>query len=449
MKTCILLLSLLLLAEHPALAQTTITIANSRVSLHNGAELATSGHLTIAGTFTPNDGTLVFDGAGNQRLTSGTAQTLAHLTVNKPSGDLVLENHLTVTGMLNVHRGDLDLNGFFIDLGTTGTLIEAWGNTVKGSSGVILTRRPINRPNRLNVAGLGAEITTSANLGWTEIRRGHAVQANGGIARYFDITPQYNTRLNATLTFHYDASELGNGQESTLRLQRSTDGGASWTNQGGTVDETANTITRTRIYAFSRWTAVSEGSRPLRPRLTSFEATVDGSDAVLTWNVASEVKSTGFEVEQKTESGVWERVSFVEEQRPTENPQTYIHRMAGLVPGLHVFRLKHISPDGTVSYSDEVDVTVEVPGTYALTAPYPNPFNPETQFTLSVAQAQRVQVAVYDVLGRRVALLYDGHLDADRIHPFRFDGSTLSSGLYLIRATGDQFATVRTVNLVK
>ena len=44
----------------------------------------------------------------------------------------------------------------------------------------------------------------------------------------------------------------------------------------------------------------------------------------------------------------------------------------------------------------------EVPDTYRLTAPHPNPFNPQTQFTLSVNEAQHVTVEVYNLLGRRV-----------------------------------------------
>jgi hypothetical protein len=36
----------------------------------------------------------------------------------------------------------------------------------------------------------------------------------------------------------------------------------------------------------------------------------------------------------------------------------------------------------------------------------PNPFNPEARFSLMVKRRQEVEVTVYDMLGRRVQVLY-------------------------------------------
>lgn len=84
-----------------------------------------------------------------------------------------------------------------------------------------------------------------------------------------------------------------------------------------------------------------------------------------------------------------------------------------------------------------------------LSAAYPNPFNPQTSFVLSVAAAQQVRVEVVDLLGRRVALLHDGLLEAGPDHRFTFDAAHLPSGRYLIRATGDRFAEQMSVVLTK
>src|SRR5690606_3825372 len=56
--------------------------------------------------------------------------------------------------------------------------------------------------------------------------------------------------------------------------------------------------------------------------------------------------------------------------------------------------------------------SVEVAGTHALTAPRPNPTTGHAEVTLAVAAAQAVTVAVYDALGRRVALLHEGAMAA-------------------------------------
>ncbi len=86
---------------------------------------------------------------------------------------------------------------------------------------------------------------------------------------------------------------------------------------------------------------------------------------------------------------------------------------------------------------------------FLLTAAYPNPFNPSTQFTLTVAREQPVRVEVYNLLGYRVALLHDGVLTAQERHTFTFEADNLPSGLYLIRAAGEQFTSTQRVTLLK
>lgn len=80
---------------------------------------------------------------------------------------------------------------------------------------------------------------------------------------------------------------------------------------------------------------------------------------------------------------------------------------------------------------------------------YPNPFNPQARFTLTLSEAQPVRVEVFDVLGRSVGLLHDGPLGARQPYRFTFDGGHLASGRYLIRATGRAFVATQAVTLLK
>jgi hypothetical protein len=88
------------------------------------------------------------------------------------------------------------------------------------------------------------------------------------------------------------------------------------------------------------------------------------------------------------------------------------------------------------------------PATFDLSPAAPNPFAGRTQLTLAVAASQRVEVAVYDALGRRVAVLHDGPLAAGRAHALPFDGAGVAPGVYVVRVRGERFqATTRVTRL--
>jgi hypothetical protein len=91
----------------------------------------------------------------------------------------------------------------------------------------------------------------------------------------------------------------------------------------------------------------------------------------------------------------------------------------------------------------------EAPGSHALSSAFPNPFNPEAHFTISVARPQHVTLTLHDVLGRRIATLFEGMMAADRPQRFTIDGTGWPSGTYFYRAAGDHFSETRTVTLLR
>ena len=69
---------------------------------------------------------------------------------------------------------------------------------------------------------------------------------------------------------------------------------------------------------------------------------------------------------------------------------------------------------------------------FALEQNYPNPFNPSTAIVFYMGHEGHARLAVYDIAGRRVALLADGRREPGK-HAVRFDASGLSSGVYVYR----------------
>jgi photosystem II stability/assembly factor-like uncharacterized protein len=84
----------------------------------------------------------------------------------------------------------------------------------------------------------------------------------------------------------------------------------------------------------------------------------------------------------------------------------------------------------------------------AVLAIYPNPSSGAPTVALELADAADIRVAVYDILGRRVALLHDGPLHTGE-HRFTFDGIDLPSGTYVVRVTGDSFDSTQRVTLTR
>ncbi len=262
MRTSRLVTSLLfILLSFSILYSAGLTIGSGANFSLGGATLTLPGDWSNAGTFTCGSGTVIFNGAsGNQTITNASGETFQNLQINKVSGEVVTEAELTVNGNLTLSSGDLNLNDHIVTLGTSALLSEAAGATVKGEYGYITTTRNINAPSADNVAGMGAILTSSTNLGSTVIRRGHGAfmgRGNTSIARYYEIIPTNNTGLNATLIFCYDESELNSRVEANLQMYRISNEFSTWNLLGGGINTTANQDTVKAIDAFdelSCWT---------------------------------------------------------------------------------------------------------------------------------------------------------------------------------------------------
>ncbi|MBK8550212.1 MAG: hypothetical protein IPL53_03805 [Ignavibacteria bacterium] len=222
-------------------------------------KLTASNPIIQNGTFNNAGSKIEYNGTVLQSV-SVTNINYYTLRINNPAG-ATLPGNISIPDTLAVIFGDLNLNGKIITITPAGYMTETTGNVVFGTTGYITTTRNIGSPSSLNVAGMGAILTSAVNLGVTEIKRGHTVQTglNGGtsIKRYYDITPTVNTGLNATLVYKFDDTELNGKPEPSLKLFKSTNSGSTWLFMGGNVNIATNSITITGLTSFSRWSADS------------------------------------------------------------------------------------------------------------------------------------------------------------------------------------------------
>ncbi len=94
-----------------------------------------------------------------------------------------------------------------------------------------------------------------------------------------------------------------------------------------------------------------------------------------------------------------------------------------------------------------------LPTEFMLGQNYPNPFNPSTKFEFAMPKNARVEVVVYDILGSKVATLFDGIKDAG-YHSVEWNGQNSQgqvapSGVYFIKMNSDGFSAVRKALMLK
>ena len=102
---------------------------------------------------------------------------------------------------------------------------------------------------------------------------------------------------------------------------------------------------------------------------------------------------------------------------------------------------------------DDIQITGQ-PGTAggetpngALTMAVANPVRGATQVRFSTETAQNVRLAVYDVLGRRVATLADGVVSGTQTATLNTAG--LAPGVYVVRMTAGAFAATQRMTVVR
>ncbi|MBI5060601.1 T9SS type A sorting domain-containing protein [candidate division KSB1 bacterium] len=85
---------------------------------------------------------------------------------------------------------------------------------------------------------------------------------------------------------------------------------------------------------------------------------------------------------------------------------------------------------------------------FALVAPYPNPFNSTATIEYSLALRASVRLAIYDILGREVAVLVDDETNAGS-HRHTWDARGVASGLYFVSLRSGDQAQTRKLMLLK
>ncbi|HKJ31085.1 MAG TPA: T9SS type A sorting domain-containing protein [Balneolales bacterium] len=94
-------------------------------------------------------------------------------------------------------------------------------------------------------------------------------------------------------------------------------------------------------------------------------------------------------------------------------------------------------PSGKI-WEKSIQFKVAAPDHFSLLPNYPNPFNPSTNIHYRLPATMKVTIAIYDILGRKVATLTNGQQQAAGSHLVRWDAHNLASGVYFYRVIAEQ-----------
>lgn len=89
-----------------------------------------------------------------------------------------------------------------------------------------------------------------------------------------------------------------------------------------------------------------------------------------------------------------------------------------------------------------------IPENYVLHNNYPNPFNPSTVISYGIPAASRVEIKIFDILGREVNTLVDKQQEAGE-YKITFNAGNLSSGVYLCRIRAGNFVKTQKLLLIR
>jgi len=145
-----------------------------------------------------------------------------------------------------------------------------------------------------------------------------------------------------------------------------------------------------------------------------------------------------------SDSGYFYPFSFSLEKVPVQSDRIKIRFVSRGTTDFEIFfdylYFRETSKDLRLIVDDFEDTTVPVrdeqtiPASFKLFQNYPNPFNPATSIRYEVSSIQYVNITVYDILGREIAILVNEEKFPGS-YEVKFDASKLSSGTYFYRLT--------------
>ena len=89
-----------------------------------------------------------------------------------------------------------------------------------------------------------------------------------------------------------------------------------------------------------------------------------------------------------------------------------------------------------------------IPKNFELYQNFPNPFNPVSKIRYQLPKESYVQISLYDILGNEVKKIISDIMNAG-YYEFELNGSDLTSGIYFLKMSSNEFNSIKKIILMK
>jgi hypothetical protein len=444
------LLLLMLLPAYTVLAQLTIS-PGAQFFINGNIELTLQNtDLVNNGSFAAANNVTTFRGDVSSSIGGSQPIQFNQLSLRKANNSsILLQRNIGIGQRITFTSGFFNLNGFDVDLGTTGILDgEQESTRITGPNGgeVIFTAN-LNAPGGANPAVLGVSITSAQNLGTVTIKRGHQSQVNGSglgnsILRYYNIVAANNANLNATLRFRYLDGELNGLNENTIEFFASQNN-INWTDIGFTSrDVTTNFVEKTGINSFGRFTLSTPGN-PLPVLFILFNAKCEDNKVLLTWKTAQEQNSRHFNIERSADGINWMVIGNLPAAGNSSNERSY--SFTDNTPAQNNFyRIAEYDLNGRVQYTSTLRSSCNATDVFSV---WPNPVNSTVFISIVTHSESQATIRIFDSKGALVKVQKATVLRGS--NQLSADVKSLANGVYSLSVDWENGQMKKTVQLLK
>ena len=279
------------------------------------------------------------------------------------------------------------------------------------------------------------------------------------------------SELGEIVILFYDTRNTPNNNIIEAYIARSTDGGATFTNELVSTQPSSTNIPNSDVRfgdyinidfvggnIVPVWTDERAGGfdmdiytgqiPPIVPvELISFTHRIVNGKVTLIWVTATELNNMGFEIQRSLDNNIFVTIGFVGGKGNSTTNQYYSFTDES-IPGKIYYRLKQVDFNGSYNYSQIIEVDGVTVSTIQLQQNYPNPFNPNTTIKYQLGNDGFVNLKVFNSLGEQVAEPVN-QFQKGGSHQLIFEVKDLPSGIYVYQLSSGNYTESKKMILLR